>query len=615
MKKHTIGILIIAATLLSGHVFPGNCRAAELKANLQLDSNITEVGDPVSLGIVFEGVQGIPAPKLPKQDGLTIQYLGPSTVMSIVNGKMSSSITHRYQMIALKSGDYTLGPYTFKEGKNTYRTEAVKLRVVGRGQLPGQNNAQTASSGTSPQPAQNLNDLIFVKVSAGVTHAYINQLIPISVKLFIRGVSVRDVHYPVFSGSGFVQDKFDKPTQYRQQLNGEIYNVVEFRTRIYAAKEGRIDIGPVKVKCNLIVTKKTRHPSSFDDFFDMDQSFFGDFFSQVKVVPVNLQSKDLALDVSDFPQENRPKDFSGAVGSFRMGVTCDPKKVKAGDPISMDMAIAGDGNFDSVQNPELVSSSGFKVYPPEVKSKDGEKIFEQVIIPQKAALTKTPAVRFSYFDPDQGKYVTLSNPPISIQVSAPAQSGAELVDESGTQKVKNPETEVVGKDILYIKEDPGRVTGKGQYLYQNTGFVLLQVLPILIFLPVYFLRKRKDRLRSDVRYARKVKAPKIARRRLKNARMYLEKGRSAEFYDQVFKTMQEYLGHRFNYPTASITVEILDVLNKKQNFRPEIIEKLKKCFNECDIARYTGITADRKKMEGVLNDLIQAIEYFERKKT
>ena len=614
--KAYVSIITILAVFCAAMIFPALCRADELNARLQLDGNIAEVGDSITLGIIFEGTQGVSAPTLPEKDGFRIEYLGPSTVMSIVNGRMSSSVTHRYRLIALKTGDYTFGPYTFTYGKDTYKTDQLKLKVVERGDISGQQNpqVQTSSASSLSGGVESLEDLVFIKLSTPAKKAYVNQLIPVSVKLFVRGVSVRDVQYPEFSGSGFVQDKFDKPAQYRQQLNGEVYDVVEFHTKVYAAKEGRINLGPAKLKCNMVVKRKSRPSSSWDDFFDNDESIFGDFFSRVKVVPIELKSKDLDLNIAAFPAESKPQGFNAAVGDFSMAVTCDPKKVQAGDPITMDIAISGTGNFDSIQDPELANTQGFKVYDPQVKQEDGKKTFEQVIIPQKESITRTPEVRFSYFDPDKEKYVTLSHPPIDIEVSAPAERSAQLIDESTAEKPKTPGTEVVGKDILYIKDDLGDIKIKGRDLYEQGGFIALQILPVLLFLPVYFIRKRKDHLRADVRYARKLKAPKVARSGLKSARACLEKGDSSGFYDQVFKTMQEYLGHRFNCRTASITAEILEDLSRNHEFDKAAVDKLKHCFNECDIARYTNIGADRRKMEEVLADLEQAIDYFERKK-
>ena len=49
---------------------------------------------------------------------------------------------------------------------------------------------------------------------------------------------------------------------------------------------------------------------------------------------------------------------------------------------------------------------------------------EQVIIPESSDVSLIPEIRFSYFDPEAGRYETLVNPPIPINVRRPASAQA-----------------------------------------------------------------------------------------------------------------------------------------------------------------------------------------------
>ena len=56
------------------------------------------------LYLTFIGSQDAPQPDISPVDGIKITYVGPATKMSIVNGKVSQSITHTYLVIPKKGG-------------------------------------------------------------------------------------------------------------------------------------------------------------------------------------------------------------------------------------------------------------------------------------------------------------------------------------------------------------------------------------------------------------------------------------------------------------------------------------------------------------------------------
>jgi hypothetical protein len=65
---------------------------AAVTARAQLDPPRVAVGNQADLTVDVRGTQNAAAPVIPAVDGLTIQYVGPSTQLSIVNGQTSSSI-------------------------------------------------------------------------------------------------------------------------------------------------------------------------------------------------------------------------------------------------------------------------------------------------------------------------------------------------------------------------------------------------------------------------------------------------------------------------------------------------------------------------------------------
>jgi len=74
--------------------------------------------------------------------------------------------------------------------------------------------------------------------------------------------------------------------------------------------------------------------------------------------------------------------------------------------------------------------------------------------------------------------------------------------------------------------------------------------------------------------------------------------------------LQEYLGHRFNRPSAGITAEVIDELK----LHKKIAENFKACFSDCDLARYAAEQFNKEKMARTLSNLEESIDYLERRK-
>src|SRR5262249_43730073 len=90
--------------------------AADIRAHAELDRTDVAVGEEADLAVTVEGAQDAPAPSLGTVDGVSIRYVGPSSQLSIVNGRTSSSVTHVSSVSALKAGVLKIEPITIEYG-------------------------------------------------------------------------------------------------------------------------------------------------------------------------------------------------------------------------------------------------------------------------------------------------------------------------------------------------------------------------------------------------------------------------------------------------------------------------------------------------------------------
>jgi len=583
--------------------------AEEVSFEATVDRNTVSLGSGIILSLTFYGAQNIAAPELPEIDGFQSRYLGPSSRLSIVNGVTSSSITHNYTLVPLKEGSFTVPVLSITYKNQTYTSKPISITVVqGPVSLPQQEGGQEDHS-------QELSDRVFLTMELGKRKAYVNELIPVTIKLYVNKLAIKDIQMPTIEQKGFSLGEFRQPKQYQASINGIAYDVVEFNTTIFSLSPGEIKFGPARLECTMMVRKESRRrPSSiFDsDFFDTD--IFGDFFGRYENYPLHLSSVDASVTIVPLPEEGRPGSFSGAVGDYSFELTASPTQVKVGDPITLTMSVRGEGNLKLVNAPRLDFGERFKVYEPQVTQDSDGKVFEQVVIPTEASVREIPEINFSFFDTQSATYKTITRGPIPITVT-PLPQGQELkVLESSPQPSDEPhiQKESLGRDIIYIKDDPGPLRPKGKFLYNNILFLLLQLVPLGAIIAAAVISRRRQRLQTDVRYARYLRAPRAARKNLQAVHRLLAGRDTKGFYEAVFKTLQEYLGDRFHLSSAGITAAVVDDPALAALDRTTL-DRLKECFNECDRARFGQSDVSIEQMHTTLTVLETVIERIETK--
>jgi hypothetical protein len=603
--------------------------AQDIAFEATVDKNIVELGDNIQLSLTFQGAADIAAPQITEPDGFSAKYLGPSSMVSIVNGRMSSSISHIYILIPLKTGKFTIGPFSAEYNGQTYSSQALEVEVVDQNAMANKRLAsRQPSSSLAPAAAgtteEQLKDRVFVEIDVGKRDVYMNEIMPVTVRLYINRLAIKDIEFPSLMAEGFSMGRFSQPDQYQRTLAGLVYDVIEFKAQAYPLKSGTLTLGPAQIKCNLMVQRQASRPRSgspFGGLFD-DDNFFNDFFNRFETYPLDLKSTEISINVKPLPDENKPVDFSGAVGEFDMQVEPDVLGVKVGDPIILKSRISGRGNFATVNAPVLENLKDFKVYPAQAKMEQNEKLFEQVIMPLSENVTSIPVVSFSFFDPVEEKYKTVKRGPIAISVSKPDQADQlakpQLVERpiaaaAGVTSLPEKE-EVLGKDIIYIKDNPGALKAKGEFLYKNKFFILFIAGCPLIFLFLFLIEKKNQRLRTDIRYARSQRAYKRAKVGLVEAGGLFNAERQEDFYRVIFKTLQEYIGDRLHIASGGITAQSAEQHLTQRAAPEDILEKIRRFFEACDTARFAPVSSAKGQMHEVLRLAKEIVEGLEKVK-
>ena len=596
-------IFIIVWVLIS--MLSVTAQAEDISFEASIERKEASLGNPTYLYLNFYGLQDIRRPDIDPIDGLQIRYVGPSTKMSIINGQVSKSITHTYMIIPKKIGEYKIGPFSADHENKRYQTKALELRVTDK---PVQSNkvwrGPSASSLFDEEPEIDpyVSDRIFLTMDIAKTLVYVNEVVPVTMKVYVNAVGIRDGEYPVYDHEGFSSGEIKEPDRVRELVDGVKYDVLVFKQNLVPIRDGDYLLGPAKWRGTLVIQKRTR-----------SSSFFGSMFGGYKTYPIELESEELPVSVLSLPETGKPLTFSGAVGSFRMEANIDQREVKVGDPVVLRTVISGRGNFDTVTPPELGSSKDFKAYEPQVEKKGNVKTYEQILIPTNHEVYEIPKIEFSFFDPQTGKYETITRGPFPVRVIERPESEktVKMVSMPGIEETLYPK-EKLGKDIIYIKSKLGKVYKKGKFIYKNFMFFPSQIVPLLLFIGFYSVHRKRERILKDKSYAKLLKAPRKARKGMTRAKLLLKKGDLDLFYDSVFKTLQDYFGGRFNLPKGNIAVSRIEQYVQSQPGSGDIIKELKDVFSKCEMARYASSIASKEEASEMLEKIKKIIDYFEK---
>ena len=571
-----------------------NSPRVSLDEVMQLTLSITGVNDnldPVSLPVL---------------DGFTAKYLGPSTNVSIINGVYHSERAFVYNLFPNKVGKFQIPAITATIAGQTYATKPIDVEVT-------ESSAQAqAPSGPSTQnqapSAESLKDKILVIASVDKKDVYLNECVPLRIKLLVNGVPIRDIQYPQFEKQGFLVDDFDKPQQSSGVFNGVRYDTVEFKINVYPNRLGDLTLGPVQIQGNVVYKTGQSNPFNQDSSF-LGADVFSNFFDSYAARPVTVSSDPIVLHVSTLPSENRPIDFSGAIGqSFDFQASVSPLQVRVGDPLTLKMELKGIGNFKNLKIP-VFQAPGFKSYEPKIKGTPDDKTAEEVIIPTLTEIREVPALHFSYFDTSLKDYKTITQGPFPIQVTAP--SPDQEFKAVGFSNL-NPVPATVSANQFSF----GKMFKKIHHLIKKLcGSIWFWVsLGIVLVAGVSFFlwRRFQERLQNDPAFARRLKAVKEAKQALSQAKGYIAKARVKDFYALLSKVLRDYLANKWHQPAAALSVDEILAKLKAAKVDEKHISQLKFILEQSDLVCFAGANRDTAGMQADLSQTQDIITHLEK---
>ena len=553
----------------------------------------------------------------PSFNGFTVlggPFTSSSSSFSMVNGSMSHTVknTYTFALQANQEGSFHIGSASLNVKGTKISSEPFDIKVIPD---DGSHAAPTGGSGSTNQgqSQQNTNDPqvsgkdLFLRVIPSKKSAYVGEQIVLTYKLYTK-VPVSSVSLSKMpSYAGFwtkdISDNSGTLRQSSEYINGIEYTSAEVnKVIIVPQRSGKLTLDPMTLECIAQVRTERNNSRSMDPF----DVFFNDPFFNRNIVNVKkeLTSQTITLEVKNLPENAKPASFAGAVGNYNFKSDIDKTELSTNEAVTITLTVSGTGNVELLQMPTPVFPPDFEVYDPKITTSTdvgsqgltGTKKAEYLAIPRRAGSFTIPAIEFSYFNPSNESYQTLSSEPYEIQVEKGSGS-----DEGGGIFASNQEDiKYLGSDIRHIMTGNAHLKPMHTMFFGSAAYYVALIVLLALFVILLLVLKKREQLTQDTAANRNRKADKVARGRLKNAYQHLKAKDQEKFYVEMSQALWGYIADKLGIERSKLSMDTVSETMKGKNVPDELTQQFIDTLNSCEFARFAPGSAEEK-----MDDLYQ----------
>ncbi|MDQ8199319.1 BatD family protein [Pelagicoccus enzymogenes] len=355
-------------------------------------SGTLQQGKSNAIDLFFDSCQPEGQPELPEISGLDLRFRGQSSSTNIINGRRSSKVILNYQATPLRLGTVTLPSIRVQTSEGEMQVRAARFEVV---------EATVGNSGVSPDEVfvslfQNRDDKIYVgevfelEYVAGAKEEY----------------QLADLSVPEWNPTEIVSGGLVDGQVSRVNYQGSPYLIKLYTTKAIATSPGIKQLPSATQEATVVIGRRRNifQEAVYDSFI--------------------IESDPFALEILPLP-EGAPASFKGAVGQFELDSRVVPEQVQVGEPVTWTLELKGTGNWPAgIGVPARSVSSRFKAIQPEINNEfsednlfSGSQSEDIVLIPTEAGTFDFGPLEYTYFDPQEETYKTISLPSRTVTVT------------------------------------------------------------------------------------------------------------------------------------------------------------------------------------------------------
>lgn len=532
---------------------------------------------------------------------------GRTSSVQIINGKRteSSQTTYSYVLRPTGPGKFTLPKArAVVDGKEIF-SAAATVEVIGSGSSAG-DGAQSSSQASSKQSASSADSgqEVFLTLTVDRHNVVVGEPVKAVLKLYQRTniVGFEGADFPDFDGFWSQETYAPANIQFeRESYDGQIYNAAVLREyALVPQHSGKIEISPAELVCLVNVRVSAGGPSIMDGFFD-----------EYATVRKKVASKPVTVNVKPLPQ-GAPDTFAGGVGVFSVEASVSHDTLSAHEASTLTLRISGRGNVSLLETPKITFPQDIEAYDPKISGAvtsnglSGSKTYEYPFIPRSAGNYQIGPIKYSYYDVDQHRYVTVDAGTFLLNVERGKDYGEGSVPMPGIARtdIRNK-----GYDIHSQVYKSSGFAQKGDFFVGSGLFWILMVLLSLSALIVWVVLTRIYARRADVVGSRNRKATKMALKRLRFAGSLLRKNQYSEFYEELYKALLGYMSDKLNMPVSELSRDRISEVLLQNGVLEAYVEEFMEILDSCEFARYApssgnqAMTTDYEKAVEVISSI------------
>ncbi|MDO8804204.1 MAG: BatD family protein [Elusimicrobiota bacterium] len=520
--------------------------SVEINGNLYL--TVTVSGDSAS----------VPEPKLPNMQSFNIYSSGRSQSISIINGKITTTVSFTYILTPRFIGVQTIPSISVFNGKEKAATPEMQVTVTKARQPAAQQPQQRPQQAPRQQrptqaarTAANRGEQIFIKAETDKKTAYPGEQINISIKFYTSVPLSSNPQYVPAPFRNLISEDLPPVRSGETDIGGVRYAYSEIKAALFA-----LNPGPAEIQSATVIAQVPSE-EAIDPF---DPNFFQKFMA---ISGAQGQSREFAtdpikLDIKPLPP-GAPAGFSGAVGNYSVTAAADRPEARAGEAVNFSITIIGSGNLKAVTAPKFPELPDFKVFDTmsslDVRKEgdviSGKKTFTYILVPRSEGKRTIPPIKFSYFEPHLAAYRELQTDPVTL-----------LVEKGGLAAKSvnfNPATAAApvtasGSDIRYVSDKPGS---------DSLPFLASSVLALpywthsvpvaLLLLSFWLARFNRFKLANPLLF-RFRRARSEASRDIEAADILIKAGKPNEAVARLYDSFMKYLSDKCGVKVSALTI-------------------------------------------------------------
>ncbi len=543
----------------------------------EFDPPVVAVGGRVVYRIVASALdESLSVPDtLPTPRGLELRAGGRGqTYMSSGGMKLRPQTTVIYRGTVTNTGTFTMPAFDVMAYGKPVKVPAASLTVVAAGAV---------SEGEPPR--------LLLELPEG--DCYVGQLLKVGVLLPIQpNGAVQGLAQPHITGDFIFSEQYSSGLrQEMRQRDGKMFSTFLQEVLITPLRAG-------------------------------EQELIGQAHSYVlgRGGSVLVDSEPVTLSVKPLPKEGVLPGFTGAVGSFQIEPPMlSASEVRAGEPLTLTLLIRGEGNLGRLTPPLVPQLREWQSFPAAMDmtpaaavQQRGFASFKYTLIPLRDTITATPAIPFSYFDPQKKAYVDLTIPPAPIKVNPGAVATTAPLEPpqapAPDPEFDDPNSHEKEPVLSGLAVTLGAKTGALTPLQQRWWFAVLQILPAAALGGLWGWDRRRRFLEQHPEVLLKQRARRGLRRQLRLARRAASARDAAGFVAAGTDALREACApHSAANPGALVCADVLQELPVVER-AGRSGEMIRRFFATADALRFGGPVKDSSELLALQADLEQVLE-------